>query len=57
MFFKDLEDHLGERTNEEREKLDGKVYNFGDYFTYEAMPESDDVMLHLFAAIDCNAIG
>uniref|UniRef100_A0A6F9DU65 [histone H3]-lysine(4) N-trimethyltransferase n=1 Tax=Phallusia mammillata TaxID=59560 RepID=A0A6F9DU65_9ASCI len=55
--IEDLVDHLSKRTKEERGDLDEKVYSFGDYFTYDAMPESDDEMLHLFAIIDCNAVG
>ncbi|CAK8672384.1 histone-lysine N-methyltransferase SMYD1-like [Clavelina lepadiformis] len=52
-----LEDHLDKRNKEEKDALDEKVYSFGDYFTYDEMPESDQEMLHLFATIDCNAVG
>uniref|UniRef100_H2Y4A3 [histone H3]-lysine(4) N-trimethyltransferase n=1 Tax=Ciona savignyi TaxID=51511 RepID=H2Y4A3_CIOSA len=55
--IEELEDHLSKRTPEEKEAIDEKVYSFGDYFTYDEMPESDEEMYHLFAIIDCNAIG
>ena len=52
-----LEDHLNKRNKNEREALEEKVFSFGDYFTYDEMPDSDEEMLHLFATIDCNAVG
>uniref|UniRef100_Q4H2S8 [histone H3]-lysine(4) N-trimethyltransferase n=1 Tax=Ciona intestinalis TaxID=7719 RepID=Q4H2S8_CIOIN len=55
--IEELEDHLSKRNAEEKEAIDEKVYSFGDYFTYDEMPDSDEEMAHLFAIIDCNAIG
>jgi len=48
--------HLEERSKEDLKSLDDHVYDFGDFFGYDDLPEDED--LHkIFSVIDCNAIG
>ncbi|XP_039264769.1 histone-lysine N-methyltransferase Smyd1-like [Styela clava] len=56
ILVEELESHVKQRTKEEKEQLDNRVFSFGDYVTYEAMPESDEVIYQWFGAVDCNAI-
>lgn len=51
----DMEDHMDQRTPEDRVSIDENVMNFGDYVGYENLPESDDILYHLFGTIECNA--
>jgi len=53
----DLASHIEKRSEKELDELEDKVMAFGHYFTYEAMPESDEDMQKLWSIIDCNAIG
>jgi len=53
----DLCAHMDQRTEKELDELEDKAMAFGHYFTFEAMPDSDEEMKHLFSIIDCNAIG
>jgi len=53
----DLCSHIEKRTEKELDELEDKVMAFGHYFTYEAMPEDDEMMKKLWSIIDCNAIG
>jgi len=55
--IQDLDAHMDKRTEKELDELEDKVMAFGHYFTYDAMPENDEEMKHLFSVIDCNAIG
>jgi len=53
----DLCAHMEKRTEQELDELEDKAMAFGHYFTFDAMPESNEEMKHLFSIIDCNAIG
>jgi len=55
--IKDLSTHVSDLDEEKQKDLDDHVYDFGDYFGYDDLPENDEDLRHLFAAIDCNAIG
>jgi len=53
----ELDSHLEQRSEEDQKILDDHVFDFGDYFGYDDLPETDDELRHLFSIIDCNAIG
>lgn len=51
----DMQDHMDNRTPEDRPQLDENVMNFGDYYGYENLPDDDDKTLyHLFGILECN---
>ena len=48
---------MNDRNEEDQKVLDDHVFDFGDYFGYDDLPETDEELRHLFSIIDCNAIG
>lgn len=51
----DMQDHMENRTPEDRPTLDENVMNFGDYYGYENLPDDEDKTLyHLFGILECN---